>query len=103
MTNEITVQELQVKLLANETLTLIDVRTPEEFAAGHIAGAVNIPVNTLEENIGQVANKPNIFVNCKSGGRSGVACVILKAHGIEATNVSGGFGAWQMAGFPAAM
>jgi len=66
---------------------IVDVRTPEEFAAGHIDGALNIPVNILEKSVDQlrVKNKP-VITCCRSGARSGLARVTLAAAGVEAYN-----------------
>lgn len=67
---------------------LVDVRTPGEFAAGHIKGSVNIPLDRIEANIQKFKGKSNIVVFCRSGNRSGQAKSILAAHGI--TDVTNG-------------
>lgn len=71
---------------------LVDVRTPEEFAAGSAKGAVNIPLNTVEQELAQFKDKEKIVVFCKSGSRSGQAKTILEQNGFE--NVING-GTWQ--------
>jgi phage shock protein E len=63
--------------------TLIDVRTPEEFAGQHIQGAINIPLDELSRSIDKLKDLPKpITAYCRSGNRSGMAVAILKQHGI---------------------
>lgn len=71
---------------------LVDVRTPEEFAAGSVKGAVNIPLDQVESRIAEFQGKDQIVVFCRSGNRSGQAIAILNEHGI--TNVKNG-GSWE--------
>lgn len=74
------------------SVTLLDVRTPQEYAGGHIEGFRNIPVDELRERLDEIeAGKP-VYVICQSGLRSYIACRILNGHGYEAYNFSGGFG-----------
>jgi len=71
--------------------TLLDARTPLEYAGGHIDGFVNIPVDELRERLSEVdAGKP-VYVICQSGLRSYIASRILENAGFEAYNFSGGF------------
>jgi rhodanese-related sulfurtransferase len=77
---------------------LVDVRTPGEFAGGSVAGAVNIPLNTLPNQIAKFKNKKNIIVFCQSGGRSGQAKSILNQKGID--NVING-GPWTSVNYAA--
>lgn len=71
---------------------IIDVRTPAEFAGGHADGAINIPLNTISQNIKKIKkyNKP-VVTCCRSGARSGSAASILTAQGIDVQNG----GSWQ--------
>lgn len=71
---------------------IIDVRTHEEFAGGHIKNSKNIPLQIIETKINNIIamNKP-IIVCCRSGMRSGQANAILKRNGIESINGGG----WQ--------
>jgi rhodanese-related sulfurtransferase len=73
--------------------TLLDVRSTMEFEGEHINGAINIPLDTIESKIKDIANMPKpILVYCLSGGRSGVATSILQQNGIaEAYNGGGVF------------
>ncbi len=72
---------------------ILDVRSEEEFASGHVNGAKNIPLPALEQNLAAVGSKSAAIVTCcASGGRSSVAVSILKKHGY--TNVHNG-GGWH--------
>lgn len=71
---------------------LVDVRSPEEYALGHVNGSVNIPLDKIAIQLEQFKNKKNIIVFCKSGMRSHQAKAILNQHGF--TNVTNG-GTWQ--------
>lgn len=70
---------------------LLDVRTPREFAAGHIPGAVNIPVDELRERMGELPRDAEIAVYCQVGQRGYVATRLLRQRGYAAVNVSGGY------------
>ena len=72
--------------------TLLDVRTPGEYADGHAEGFVNLPVDNLRERLREVpAGKP-VYVICQSGLRSYIACRILAQQGFKCYNLSGGWG-----------
>ncbi len=92
-----------VQLINREKAVVIDVCEAGEFAAGHVGGAKNIPLNQLEEKLpGVVKNKalPVILV-CQSGGRSNRAVAIAKKLGFEqAQSLAGGLGAWRSANLP---
>jgi phage shock protein E len=71
--------------------TLLDVRSVMEFEGEHINGAINIPLDTVESKIKEIAAMPKpIVVYCLSGGRSGVATSILQQNGISETYNGGG-------------
>lgn len=93
-TRDITVEQLKEKMKTDSSLVVLDVRTPEELKGplGKIDGAVNIPVDQLEERIGEVKKlkDKDIAVICRSGHRSKIAQGILDKHGIKALNVLGG-------------
>lgn len=73
------------------SVTLLDVRTPGEYANGHIPGAVNIPLDALRERIGELDRGKPLYVNCFSGLRSYIACRILAQNGFDCRNLSGGY------------
>lgn len=67
--------------------TIIDVRTPAEFADGHVQGSINIPLNEVPHRIEDIAPMPQpIVLCCASGGRSGQATAYLQSEGIECEN-----------------
>lgn len=82
---------------------VLDVRTPGEFAAGHLPGAVNLPldsVSALLPELQDAAGRRELFVVCATGRRSADACNRLAAVGIPATGVEGGVSGWTAAGLP---
>lgn len=88
-------------LLKNgDNVTLLDVRTPEEFAQEHIKGALSIPVQLLNENLSklQSAKEKKIIVYCHSGSRSVAASRILAKNGFVPLNVKGGITQWKSDG-----
>ena len=82
--------------------TLLDVREPDEYTSGHVPGAILIPLGELPARVADVPVTSDIYVICRSGGRSARAVEILQAQGITATNVAGGTLAWCAAGQPTA-
>ena len=81
-----------LKGIIKEGAFLADVRTPGEFAEGHVKGSVNIPLDSVASRLSQFKNKKNIIVFCRSGNRSGQAKSILEQNGF--TNVING-GTWD--------
>ena len=74
---------------------LIDVREPREFMAGHIAGAVNIPLAELASRLRDIPVDASPVFVCRSGARSLTACgIALRAGAAEAFNLDGGLLAW---------
>jgi hydroxyacylglutathione hydrolase len=74
---------------------VLDVRRGDEFAGGHIQGAVNIPHTRLRARLQELPAGRAVLVNCRSGARSARACSLLQRHGHEATNLAGGMLAWE--------
>ena len=83
---------VDLEKIVKEGAFLVDVRTPGEFAGGHVNGSVNIPLDTVVSQLSKFKNKENIIVFCQSGGRSGQAKIILEQNGF--TNVVNG-GTWN--------
>jgi rhodanese-related sulfurtransferase len=79
---------------------LVDVREPDEFAAGHVDGAVHVPLSEVPQRVGELPDAEPLYVMCRSGNRSGRAAAWLNAQGIESVNVAGGMLAWAAAGKP---
>lgn len=81
------VEELQ----ENRNITLLDVRTAGEYARGHFCGSVNIPLDSLRENLEEIDKTKPVYVNCQSGLRSYIACRILTQNGFDCFNLAGGY------------
>jgi len=84
-TQVITADQLLARLGAKEPLLILDVRTPEEFAAGHVPGAVNIPHTQIAEHLDEVrkAGDVDVVVYCRSGRRAGSAERVLRENGFD--------------------
>ncbi|MFF7453169.1 rhodanese-like domain-containing protein [Kitasatospora sp. NPDC008115] len=95
---EVTPAQAHPRLAA---LTVVDVRTPGEYAAGHVPGALNIPLDKLDQALPALrtaAARGELLIVCASGNRSGKACESLAAAGIPAATLVGGTSAWAAAG-----
>ena len=82
-----------------KTTILIDVRTPEEFDEGHLSGAVNVSVTSIDfvNQINEFSKKGLIYVYCRSGKRSNRAANLMKADGFPMIiELEGGYLAWQI-------
>ena len=93
----ITPAELARRIENGAAQTLLDVRDPGEFAAGHIPGATLIPLDTLRDSLDRVPKGKPVVAYCGVGLRSYHACRILMHHGYEVENLSGGYTSWAMA------
>lgn len=82
--------------LRDKCVTLLDTRTEAEFAAGHIQGFINIPVDDLRGRIGELEKEKPVYVICQSGLRSYIACRILEGNGYDAYNFAGGYRFYDM-------
>lgn len=80
---------------------IIDVRSADEYAGGHIAGAINVPIDTLPKAAESLPAGP-IITTCQMGGRAGRAADLLHLAGRTAFAIEGGTKAWQAAGYPIA-
>lgn len=80
--------------------TLLDVREPDEWAAGHAPAAVHIPMGELAGRLEELPAEDPVYVICRSGGRSARVAAYLNANGWDATNVEGGMQSWHAAGRP---
>ena len=78
-------------LQANGGVTLLDVRKPEEYEAGHIDGTVLIPLDELRQRMGELDKSRPVYINCRSGQRSYIACRMLSQNGFECHNLAGGY------------
>lgn len=95
----ISAAELAAKIDAGEQPFLIDVREPQEEAEGVIPGAQLIPLATLQDHFAELPADREIYVHCRSGGRSSRAVKLLQQAGLpRAVNVAGGIQAWNALG-----
>ena len=88
----ITPKQAELLIVEDQNVTLLDVRTVDEFKEGHISGATLIPLSKLEKNLDKLKNakQSQIIVYCRSGNRSVAASRILKAQGFTPLNVKHG-------------
>jgi rhodanese-related sulfurtransferase len=94
--------DLNTELAEAEKPVIVDLRPAEDFTAGHIEGAVNIPITELFAHLDQLPDKAaKIVVVCGSGHRGGIALIALKMVGYtDVRNLGGGMGAWTAAELP---
>ncbi len=78
---------------------LLDVRDPDEFAAGHAPGARNLPLNALRSRLGELSKERPLAVYCAVGARGHNAVRLLRQHGFDAANLSGGYTTFRHATF----
>jgi len=81
-------------------LHLLDVREPDEWQAGHIAGSQHIPLGQLRGRLGEVPKDKTIVAVCRHGNRSEAAARGLRTLGYTVENLEGGVTAWKQAGLP---
>jgi rhodanese-related sulfurtransferase len=95
----ITVADVQKKIKVKNNILLLDVRTVTEFDGplSHIAGAVLLPIQELEQRVDELNEhkEKEIIVICRSGNRSQTGTRILISHGFNAVNMLGGMEAWN--------
>ncbi|WP_055106564.1 rhodanese-like domain-containing protein [Paenibacillus ihumii] len=95
VSKEISPQELSARLKKGEAVKMLDVREPEEWAAGHIEGAKHIPLGQVLERLSELDADEELIVICRSGNRSGLACELLEEKGFNVVNMAGGLLAWE--------
>ncbi len=81
---------------------VLDVRTPAERRAKHIAGTTHLPLNRLPESLGEIIPGKRVVVHCATGYRSAIAASLLRRAGIEVSDLAGGITAWEAGSFPVA-
>jgi rhodanese-related sulfurtransferase len=86
--------QVDVEMLAapaDQRPFVVDVRTPQEFSAGHIPGAVSIPVDELRSRLEEIPRGREIVAYCQVGQRGYLATRILRQAGFSASNIGGGY------------
>ncbi len=88
-------------IMGHDDVVLLDVREPEEYAAGHIPGVQLIPMGTVSARLSDIPTDKTVIVTCRSGNRSGQITDFLRRNGFTRVhNMQGGILAWQRAGYP---
>jgi rhodanese-related sulfurtransferase len=88
------------KLLENRNVQLIDVREPEEYEAGRIAGGRLVPLSDLSAQAQTISREEPVVFYCRSGSRSAMATDAFRQAGFDAHNMVGGLMDWAAAGLP---
>jgi rhodanese-related sulfurtransferase len=92
----IQVRDLQQFIKTGTQILLLDVREPEEYRQGHIAGAVLMPLGTLSAQYSQIPKGITLVVYCRTGHRSAQAVKFLREHGYDkSVSLAGGYTAWS--------
>jgi hydroxyacylglutathione hydrolase len=95
-TQRITAVELENQLSRSTAPQVVDVRTAKEYAAGHIKGSTNLPLNDLEDQLTGLPRDRDLVIHCAGGYRSSLAASLLQKHGFsKVADLIGGYGAWQ--------
>ena len=94
--------EQAAEALADGAAQVIDVREQAEWDAGHIEGAIHVPLGEVMagKEEGRIDRSKPVVVVCRSGNRSELATLMLQARGVEATNLEAGTEGWAAAGLP---
>ena len=93
---DVEADELMMDIPFDKNLVIVDVRKPVEYAEGHLADAINIPLNEMTDpaSMANIEDRHNLYVHCASGYRSIIAASLLKRQGIHnLRNVAGGWNA----------
>lgn len=90
-TNMIDAADVLAKVEAEEDVQIIDLRKPEDFAQGHVAGAINIPFGKLAQNLDKINVSQPVIVYCYSGQTGGQAVAVLKVLGYQVHSIKGGY------------
>lgn len=94
---------LEQRIQAGTAPLILDVRTPQEYASGHIPGAVNIPYDQLSDHLSELgaSHSDEIVVHCQSGHRASIAEGVLRKAGYtRVRDLEGSMAAWKKAGLP---
>lgn len=93
-------RQLAARLAGANAPLVIDVRTPEEFAQGHVPGAVLIPHDQLAQRLAEIPADRELVLYCHSGRRAILAERVLNENGRQVSQLDGSWLGWQAAGLP---
>ena len=82
----------------SDSAVILDVREPDEWSAGHIDGALHVPMGAVPGHLEELPDDARMVVVCRSGGRSARVTAYLRNEGLDAVNLDGGMHAWVSAG-----
>lgn len=83
-----------ILVMNKQKVTILDVRETDEFADGHIPGAIHFPLSTFLKNLHKIKKDTHYYIICASGARSQSASSFLAQRGFQVTNVLGGMSAF---------
>ena len=93
--------ELHAQQQKGNAPQIVDVRTPEEYATGHVPGAVNIPHTDLADRLSEVESENGVVLYCMVGPRARIGEKVLQQAGVtKIFHLEGGFAAWRESGLP---
>lgn len=92
---QVSPQEVETLLSTPDVPVLVDVREPDEFAAGHVPGSRLIPLGSLQARLAEIPRDRDVVMICRSGARSARATQALLEAGYQARNMAGGMLAWR--------
>jgi rhodanese-related sulfurtransferase len=98
---DVSIEQAMSLIESKPSLIILDVRTQEEYDAGHIEGALLIPIDELENRLDELSNKDELLVYCRTGNRSSNAMNILRANGFAMLyHMEDGITGWIKTGYP---
>ncbi|WP_462151809.1 rhodanese-like domain-containing protein [Pseudoalteromonas xiamenensis] len=98
----VSAEQLLINQMTSEPYLIIDVRTHEEFSAGHLKGAINVPFNEIDQHqsvLSDLVGKRAV-VYCRSGRRAGIFIDAMQDKGIELVHLDGDYQGWTKAALP---
>lgn len=96
-------RELEARIAAGRPTLVVDVRSPQEYAAGHIPGAINVPYEEVGPRAAELKGRGEVAMYCMKGPRARLGeAAFQKAGGEDVLHVEGGYSAWEAAGLPVA-